>query len=63
MFYTFNSEISPKFLRNYESGGSFRKLALLNNFPWAATIVCASDICILCPLDRETFNHIVRGAS
>ena len=62
-FKTFNPENSPKFLRNYESGDSFGELALLYNCPRAATIVCASDECILWSLDRETFNHIVKDAA
>ena len=60
---TFKKDDSPKFLKNYESGESFGELALLYNCPRAATIVCASDECILWSLDRETFNNIVKDAA
>jgi len=53
----------PKFLKKYKPGEAFGELALLYNAPRAATIKCASDVCVLFALDREAFNHIVREAT
>ena len=48
------------FLLNYEKGGLFGELALLYNCPRAATIK-AKERSKLFVLDRETFNHLVKG--
>jgi cAMP-dependent protein kinase regulator len=50
------------FLKTYGPGEVFGELALLYNSPRAATIKAKED-CVLCSLDRETFNHIVKEAS
>ena len=50
------------FLKQYQVGDVFGELALLYNAPRAATIVAETDV-QLWVLDRETFNHIVKGAS
>ena len=49
-------------LKVFEPGDAFGELALLYNAPRAASIRAISD-CILFSLDRDTFNHIVKGAS
>ncbi|KAF7456640.1 cAMP-dependent protein kinase regulatory subunit [Cryptosporidium felis] len=43
-------------------GDAFGELALLYNCPRAASVVAKSD-CLLWALDRETFNHIVKGSA
>jgi len=50
------------FLKTYGPGEVFGELALLYNCPRAATII-AKENCVLCSLDRETFNHIVKESS
>jgi len=49
-------------LKTYQPGEAFGELALLYNAPRAATIT-ANEPCVLWKLDRDTFNHIVKGAS
>ncbi|CAG9328923.1 unnamed protein product [Blepharisma stoltei] len=51
-----------KFLKDYFPGEAFGELALLYNAPRAATIIASSD-CVLWSLDRECFNHIVKGSA
>ena len=55
-----NGEV--KLLKTYQPGEAFGELALLYNAPRAATIV-AKTAAKLWQLDRNTFNHIVKGAS
>ncbi len=59
---TFVKEEGQKWLKLYYPGEAFGELALLYNAPRAATIIAKTD-CILWALDRETFNHIVKGAA
>lgn len=49
-----------KFLRKYNTGELFGELALLYNCPRGATLT-ALENSKLYVLDRETFNHIVKG--
>lgn len=58
----FPGEKDPKFLLNYTPGSAFGELALLYNVPRAASIQASEDS-TLYSLDRECFNHIVKGAS
>ena len=58
----FTGEKDPKFLLNYTPGSAFGELALLYNVPRAATIQATEDT-TLYSLDRECFNHIVKGAA
>lgn len=51
-----------KHLKDYHPGEAFGELALLYNAPRAATIIAAND-CVLWSLDRECFNHIVKGSA
>ena len=53
---------APTYLKTYEPGDVFGELALLYNAPRAATITCESGG-LLCSLDRNTFNHIVKDAA
>ena len=53
----------PKLVKEYQQGDAFGELALLYNAPRAATITAESDKVITWVLDRETFNHIVKGAA
>lgn len=46
----------------YGPGEAFGELALLYNAPRAATLKCTTD-CSLFVLDRETFNHVVKGSA
>lgn len=57
----FTKDGSDEYLLTYKSGDAFGELALLYNAPRAASIV-AKTKCLLFALDRETFNHIVKGA-
>ena len=59
----FSGENEPKLVKEYQSGDAFGELALLYNAPRAATITAESDKVITWVLDRETFNHIVKGAA
>ena len=52
----------PTFLKTYQPGEAFGELALLYNAPRAATIT-ANETSVLWKLDRDTFNHIVKGAA
>lgn len=52
----------PTFLKTYQPGEAFGELALLYNAPRAATIT-ATEECQLWKLDRDTFNHIVKGSA
>jgi len=58
----FPGNTDPTFLKTYQPGEAFGELALLYNAPRAATIT-ANEPCALWKLDRDTFNHIVKGAS
>lgn len=49
-------------MKTYLPGEAFGELALLYNAPRAATIIASTDA-KLWQLDRNTFNHIVKGAS
>lgn len=49
-------------VKKYNPGQYFGELALLYNSPRQASIQAKED-CILWALDRETFNHIVKGAA
>ncbi|CAG9313861.1 unnamed protein product [Blepharisma stoltei] len=51
-----------KYLKDYNPGEAFGELAMLYNAPRAATITASSD-CALWSLDRECFNHIVKGSA
>ena len=51
----------PTFLKKYNPGDAFGELALLYNAPRAATIIADEDS-TLYSLDRDTFNHIVKGS-
>lgn len=51
-----------KKVKEYNPAEAFGELALLYNCPRAATVI-ARDAARLWKLDRETFNHIVKGAS
>lgn len=51
-----------KHLCDLNPGDAFGELALLYNCPRAASVVAKSD-CLLWALDRETFNHIVKGSA
>lgn len=57
----FTKDGKDTYLLTYKPGDAFGELALLYNAPRAASIV-AKRQCILFALDRETFNHIVKGA-
>lgn len=57
----FTKEGKDEYLLTYKAGDAFGELALLYNAPRAASIV-AKSACVLFALDRETFNHIVKGA-
>ena len=59
----FSGESEPKLVKEYQPGDAFGELALLYNAPRAATITAESDKVIIWVLDRETFNHIVKGAA
>ena len=59
----FGSDEEPKLVKEYQPGDAFGELALLYNAPRAATIKAESDTVITWVLDRETFNHIVKGAA
>jgi len=48
-------------LKTYKPGEAFGELALLYNAPRAATIKAKTES-ILFSLDRECFNHIVKGS-
>ena len=58
----FKKGSAPTYLKTYEPGDVFGELALLYNAPRAATITCESGG-LLCSLDRNTFNHIVKDAA
>lgn len=60
-FRKFAKEGKDEYLLTYKPGDAFGELALLYNAPRAASIV-AKTKCLLFSLDRETFNHIVKGA-
>ena len=49
-------------MKTYQPGEAFGELALLYNAPRAATIT-ANETSVLWKLDRDTFNHIVKGAA
>ncbi len=49
-------------MKTYQPGEAFGELALLYNAPRAATIT-ATEECQLWKLDRDTFNHIVKGSA
>ncbi|KAH8585132.1 cAMP-dependent kinase regulatory subunit [Cryptosporidium sp. chipmunk genotype I] len=51
-----------KHLCDLNPGDAFGELALLYNCPRAASVVAKTD-CLLWALDRETFNHIVKGSA
>lgn len=51
-----------KHLCDLNPGDAFGELALLYNCPRAASVVAKSE-CLLWALDRETFNHIVKGSA
>lgn len=51
-----------KHLCDLHPGDAFGELSLLYNCPRAATVIAKSD-CLLWALDRETFNHIVKGSA
>mmetsp|Transcript_100789 Transcript_100789/g.325308 ORF Transcript_100789/g.325308 Transcript_100789/m.325308 type:complete len:409 (-) Transcript_100789:161-1387(-) len=51
-----------KLVKECHAGDAFGELALLYNCPRAASVK-AHARCVLWQLDRETFNHIVRGAA
>ena len=59
----FQGDKEPKLVKEYQPGDAFGELALLYNAPRAATITVDSDKVITWVLDRETFNHIVKGAA
>ncbi|KAL7067480.1 putative cAMP-dependent protein kinase regulatory subunit [Cryptosporidium serpentis] len=61
-FKEFKDSSERKHLCNLKPGDAFGELALLYNCPRAATVIASSD-CLLWALDRETFNHIVKGAA
>lgn len=58
----FKGQTTPTHLKKYQPGESFGELALLYNAPRAATITADGE-CVLYVLDRQTFNHIVKGAA
>ena len=58
----FKGSADPTFLKRYEAGDAFGELALLYNAPRAATITSDNES-LLYVLDRDTFNHIVKGSS
>lgn len=60
-FRKFTKDGADEYLLTYKPGDAFGELALLYNAPRAASI-CAKTQCVLFALDRETFNHIVKGA-
>lgn len=53
---------TEKCVKTCEPGDCFGELALLYNCPRAAS-VDSKGKCVLWQLDRETFNHIVKGAA
>ena len=57
----FTKDGKDEYLLAYKAGDAFGELALLYNAPRAASIRAKSP-CTLFALDRETFNHIVKGA-
>jgi cAMP-dependent protein kinase regulator len=58
----FKGNTDSTFLKRYEAGEAFGELALLYNAPRAATITSDNES-LLYVLDRETFNHIVKGSA
>ena len=58
----FSGKTDQTFLKTYQPGESFGELSLLYNAPRAATIISDGDA-LLWSLDRQTFNHIVKGAA
>lgn len=58
----FTPGAEPTYLKTYQPGEAFGELSLLYNAPRAASITATSDS-ILWVLDRNTFNHIVKGAA
>jgi len=58
----FKGNTDPTWLKKYEPGEAFGELALLYNAPRAATITSDGDSTLFA-LDRQTFNHIVKGAA
>lgn len=58
----FKEYSSPTFLKTYNPGEAFGELALLYNAPRAATITSNQES-VLYALDRNTFNHIVKGSA
>ena len=61
-FKSFGPNEEPKFVKDYFISEAFGELALLYNAPRAATIIAETE-CILWSLDRDTFNHIVKGSA
>ena len=57
----FEGKTQDKFIKRYEPGESFGELALLYSVPRQATII-SKTTSILWELDRQTFNHIVKGS-
>lgn len=55
-----NKGEKPTYLKTYIPGESFGELALLYNAPRAASVFAKTD-CICWVLDRDTFNHVVKG--
>eukprot|EP00931_Biecheleriopsis_adriatica_P025916 TRINITY_DN1581_c1_g1_i1.p1 TRINITY_DN1581_c1_g1~~TRINITY_DN1581_c1_g1_i1.p1 ORF type:complete len:407 (-),score=98.67 TRINITY_DN1581_c1_g1_i1:61-1281(-) len=51
-----------KCVKEVNAGDVFGELALLYNCPRAATVV-AKDECVCWQLDRESFNHVVKGSA
>lgn len=61
-FKLFPGNTEETYLKKYQPGESFGELALLYNCPRAATIRADAEA-LLWSLDRNTFNHIVKGAA
>ena len=58
----FPGKTEQTFLKTYQPGESFGELSLLYNAPRAATIISDGEA-LIWSLDRQTFNHIVKGAA
>lgn len=57
-----SNDLGPKVYTYTHSGESFGELALLYNAPRAASVKAESD-CKVWSINRETFNHCVRGGA
>lgn len=55
---TFESETSPRKVKNYKKGDYFGELALLNNESRKANVIATTNLKLLC-LDKQSFNRLL----